>query len=134
MSGYQQEPVLFWQLGYAASPRHPRRLETVFRGARAYQVLPDDVARQIARVFNTNDTFNQGMLLDWVSTCATGVAYDEKLLRTCKSASQLLFNAVPGIMKHRYVWIVSDDGSVQQLQAGDHGCVDEVNLEKRFNL
>jgi hypothetical protein len=26
--------------------------------------LPDDIARQIAGVFNTNDTFNQGMLLD----------------------------------------------------------------------
>jgi hypothetical protein len=38
MSRYQQEPVLFWQLGSAASPLHPRRLESVFPGARVYQV------------------------------------------------------------------------------------------------
>jgi hypothetical protein len=60
------------------------------------------------------------MLLDWVNTCVTGAAYDEKLLRTYKSASQLLFNAVPGIMKYRRFWIVGDDGSVE-LQAGDDG-------------
>jgi hypothetical protein len=85
--------------------------------------LPLDIARQIAGVFNANNTFNQGMLLDWVNKCATGVSYDEKLLRTYKSARQLLFNAVPGIMKHRYFWIVGDDGRVE-FQAGDDGCVD----------
>jgi hypothetical protein len=91
--------------------------------------LPDDIARQIAGVFNANDTFPQGMLLYWVNTCATGVAYDEKPLRTYKSASQLLFNAVPGIRKHRYFWIVGDDGSVK-LQTGDDGCADEAELRE----
>jgi hypothetical protein len=29
--------------------------------------LPDDIARQIAGVFNEKETFNQGMLVDWVN-------------------------------------------------------------------
>jgi hypothetical protein len=94
--------------------------------------LPDDIARQIAGVFNANDTFNQGMLLDWEKSCATGVAYDDNLLRTCKSASQLLFNAVPEIMKHSYFWIVGDDSRVE-LQAGDDGCVDEAELREAID-
>jgi hypothetical protein len=50
-------------------------------------------------------------------------------LRTYKSASQLLFNAAPGIMKHRYFWIVGDDGSVE-LPAGDDGCVDAAEFRE----
>jgi hypothetical protein len=49
-------------------------------------------------------------------------------LRTYIS-SQLLFNAVPDIMKHRYFWIVGDVGSVE-LHAGDDGCVDEVEIRE----
>jgi hypothetical protein len=48
-------------------------------------LLPNDIGRQIPEVFNANDTFNHGLLTDRVNTCATGVAYDEKLLRTYKS-------------------------------------------------
>jgi hypothetical protein len=49
------------------------------------------------------------------------------------SASRLLFNAVPGILKHRYFWIVGDDGSVE-LQAGDDGCKDEAELRAAIEL
>jgi hypothetical protein len=33
--------------------------------------LPLDIARPIAGVFNANDTFNRGMLVDWVNTWET---------------------------------------------------------------
>jgi hypothetical protein len=49
-------------------------------------------------------------------------------LRTYIS-SQLLFNAVPDILKHRYFWIVGDVGSVE-LHAGDDGGVDEVEIRE----
>jgi hypothetical protein len=34
-------------------------------------------------------------------------------------------------MKHRYFWIVGDDGKVE-LQAGDDGCMDEAELREEI--
>jgi hypothetical protein len=64
------------------------------------------------------------MLLDWANTGATGVACDDELLRIYYSASQRLLNAFPGIIKHRHIWVIGDDGSMELYPCED-GCVDE---------
>jgi hypothetical protein len=76
-----------------------------------------DKARQTAGVFNVNDTFNQGMLLGWVNSCAIGVP---KLVVTCMWASQLHFKTIPEILSLRYFWIFGDDGSME-LNLGKDG-------------
>jgi hypothetical protein len=64
-----------------------------------------------------------------VNTCATGVTYDEKLLRTYKSATRLLVNALPGIVQHRFFWTIGDDRSME-IDPGEDGCVDEAELSE----
>jgi hypothetical protein len=59
-----------------------------------------------------------------VNKCPIGVDCDEKLLISYMSASQLVFNAIAGRIKHHYFWNIGDDGGLE-FDPGDGECVDE---------
>jgi hypothetical protein len=51
------------------------------------------------------------------------------MLYTYKAASQTMFTPVPNIMKHRYFWLVGDDGGMD-ISLGSDGLVGEAALTK----
>lgn len=79
---------------------------------------PDDLARAIAGAHQELDTFNFGMLMQYILTYSCGEAYDgTEILREIRTASDQLFTKVEKIMSFRVFYIVADDGQVDMGEA-----------------
>ena len=74
---------------------------------------PDDTARHTAGAYNSSDTFNPAMWLQYCKRYATACFYDGALLRTWKEATTLLFRAVENITTYHSFLFVADDGLLE---------------------
>ncbi|KAJ1444380.1 hypothetical protein M885DRAFT_553086 [Pelagophyceae sp. CCMP2097] len=83
----------------------------------------DVVAQKTAGRFNANDCFNHGMLNFLFASYVTAKGYCGDQLRLHKECTSLLFAPVNNITKYRELFLLGDDGEVQQdlveVQPGD---------------
>lgn len=73
---------------------------------------PDSAAQKTAGVFNSEDTFNHGMLNDHFRHHVRVTAYDERLLDDWHSVTPKIFDAIHHITQYRYFIFMRDDGQV----------------------
>lgn len=71
----------------------------------------EDLAREIAGVYQKLETYNFGMFLQYVISCASGEVYDgSEILHDFKTTSEFLFDKIDKIIILLVFYLVADDG------------------------